>query len=85
MICLHGIEVGSIDFFVLVADCYRFSFLANTLKISNCPWMRSFLLAWGLGGKIARMRDLTRRVSRDNMPYDATMAWHLSMNDYITD
>ena len=46
--------------------------------------MRSFRLAWGLGGKIARMRDWTRRVSRDNMPYDATVVWHLSMNGYQT-
>ena len=26
-VCLHGTEIGSIDFFALVADCLRFSTL----------------------------------------------------------
>ena len=42
MVCLHGVEIGSIDFFALVAECYRLSFLANTLKIPNHSWLRSF-------------------------------------------
>jgi len=38
-----------------VADCYRFLFLANALHFPNRSWLRSFKLAWGLGGKIARI------------------------------
>ena len=54
MVCLHATEIGSIDFFVLMADCYRFLFLAYALHFSNRPWMHSFRPPWGLGGKKGR-------------------------------
>ena len=50
-ICLHGIEIGSIDFSVSVTDCHRFPYIADALHFPNRPWLRSFHLPWGLSEK----------------------------------
>ena len=61
MVCLHTTEIGSIDFSILVADCHRFSTLrdvCNSQFITHnsqlFSWLRSFRLAWGLGGKLVQ-------------------------------
>ena len=54
--CLHDVKFGSIDFFVLVADCFRFPFLSCFLLFPNRSWLRSLGSAWGLGERTARMK-----------------------------
>ena len=63
-VCLHGIGIGSIDFSVSVADCHRFLYIADALHFPNRPWLRSFRLAWGLGGKKGRMRDYNKTICK---------------------
>ncbi len=55
MVCLRGVEIGSID--LLNSKTYKLknSRLAYFLKNPNASWLRSFCLAWGLGGKMARI------------------------------
>ncbi len=54
MDCLHGTEIGSIDFFALVAVVIGSLFLADALHFSNRSWLRSFRSSWGLGEKLAQ-------------------------------
>ena len=46
MVCLHGVEIGSID--LLNSKTYKLknSRFAYFLKNPNRPWLRSFCLAW---------------------------------------
>ncbi len=56
MVCLHVVEIGSID--LLNSKTYKLknSRFAYFLKNPNRSWLRSFRSPWGLGGKRARMR-----------------------------
>ena len=53
MVCLHGVEIGSID--LLNSKTYKLknSRFAYFLKNPNASWLRSFRPPWGLGGKKA--------------------------------
>ena len=76
MFCLQGIEVASIDFFNLKTFCHRLVSFAYFLKIPNRSWLRSFCLAWGLGGKISVRREKTRtRFEFSEPPGKAATVW----------
>ena len=55
MVCLHGVEIGSIDLPNSQTQKLKNSRFAYFLKNPNRSWLRSFWLAWGLGEKIARI------------------------------
>ena len=47
MVCLCGIEIGSIDFFTLVADCYRLTLLRRLFLLRTSA-IQASLIALGL-------------------------------------
>ena len=88
MVCLHATDIGYINFSVLVADCFRFPFLSCFLFFPNRSWLRSFRLAWGLGGNMAgTKRYVTFGVSPQlciNKPHKAfKIRLRLFLEDFV--
>lgn len=57
MLCLHSAKIGSIDFTTRGTKCATTPLCPYFLNFSNAPWLRSFRLPWGLGGKKRNRRE----------------------------
>ena len=56
MVCLHGVEIGSIDLANSITYKLKNSRFAYFLHFPNRSWLRSFCPPWGLGERTARMK-----------------------------